>query len=257
MKIIFFGLLTFAAAGTMALSQIIDVNFTGGGPTSYSAWSNVNAFNYFGYGSFPGNQPWPAPIEATEGSVSAILNRISGAPSGGGPFLASESIYFGSFQQIPNSLGGILRLSESDPLFNLRTLVFQIQIGEATGFDFYTPAGYPTLSINGEVIINATYTNLVNRYQSGFFPSPDTGKDEPVYINTWAYQWNITPPVVFEDYSIDFSAVTHSQVYALRLDGTSVIQNTPVIPEPSSLNLVLITILGLIGYRVIKTYILR
>jgi hypothetical protein len=231
-----------------SFGQIVDVNFSGIGNTSYSAWSNVNAFNYFGYGSFPGNQSWPAPIEATEGSTTASLNRIAGSPTGGGPFLASESIYFGSFQQVPNALGGTLRVLDTDPLSNLRTLVFQLQIGEATGFDFYRPTGFPKLSINGSVGSTATFINLVNRYQNGVFPSPKTGQDEPVYVNTWAYQWNVNSGNGFETLNIDFSAVTHAQVYALRLDGTTVLQPNQVIPEPSTLGLLALTGAGFASY---------
>lgn len=229
-----------------SLAQIVNVNFSGSGVTSYSAWSNVNAFNYFGYGSFPGNQPWPSPIQATEGSTTASLNRIAGSPTGGGPFLASESIYFGSFSQVPNALGGTLRVFDSTPLFNLKTIVFQIQIGEATGFDFQTPAGFPRLSINSETYKPSTFTNLVNQFQNGTFPSPVTGNEEPVYVNTWAYQWNFNSTNTFDTLAVDFSGVTHSQVYALRLDGTSIFQNTPVIPEPSVLALLLLT--GVAGY---------
>lgn len=234
----------------LSFAQIVNVNFSGGGTTSFSAWSNINSFNYTGYGSFPGNTPWPAPIRATQGSTNSTLNRIAGSPTGGGPFLASESIYFGNFAQVPNALGGTLRLSNSISLTNLRTLVFQIQIGEATGYDFFNPTGFPKLTISGSTnySIFATYTNLVTRYQNGTFPSPETGKDEPVWVNTLAYQYNITNPSFISNYFIDFSGVTHSQVYAMRWDGTTVLQNTAVIPEPTSISLLLISGLGLAGY---------
>lgn len=226
-------------------SQIVDINFTGGGTTNYSAWSNLTSFNYPGYGFFPGNQNWPAPITATEGSLNMSLSRISGSPTGGGPFPASEAIYFGNFAQVPNALGGTLRLSNSLGITNLRTVLLQVQIGEATGFDFFEPSGFPKLTLNSTVY-NATYTNLVNRYQNGTFPSPETGKDEPVYVNTWAYQYNLTNNG-FDNYYIDFSGVTHSQVYALRWDETSVLQGQ-VIPEPSTLGLLILAAAGTAGY---------
>ncbi len=234
---------------THSYSQIIDVNFKGGGNTSYSEWSELNFFNYPGYGSFPGNQPWPSPIIATEGSPISSLNRLAGSPTGGGPYPASESIYFGSFTQFPNTLGGTLQVLNNLPLLNLQTLVFQIQIGEVTGFDFFHPNGIPLLSIDNNSSITATFTNLVNRFQNGTFPSPETGQDEPVYINTWAYQWNIYNQTNnFDNYTIDFSGVTHSQVYALRLDGTDILQNNAVVPEPSTLSLLILGAVGLAGY---------
>jgi hypothetical protein len=234
-----------------SFAQIVDVNFSGAGNTSYSAWSNVNSFNYFGYGFFPGNSAWPAPINANEGLTTPTLNRTAGSPTGGGPYLASESIYFGSFSQVPNSLGGTLQILDTAPLFNLKTLVFQIQIGEATGFDFFQPSGLPKLTINNSTT-TATFTNLVNRFQSGTFPSPETGEDEPVYINTWAYQWNFTTTESFDNYSIDFSGVTHSQIYALRLDGTDILQSSAVVPEPSVLGLLALAAAGIAGYAIRK-----
>ena len=234
----------------LSFAQIVNVNFSGGGTTSYSAWSNINSFNYVGYGSFPGSAPWPAPIRATQGSTNSTLNRMAGSPTGGGPFLASESIYFGNFAQVSNALGGTLRLSNSVSLTNIKTLVFQIQIGEATGYDFFEPAGLPRLTING--LTNAssfsTFTNLVTRFQNGVFPSPETGQDEPVWINTLAYQWNITNASSITNYHVDFSGVTHSQVYAMRWDGTTVLQSTPVIPEPSTLGLLVLAAAATGGY---------
>lgn len=252
MKKIFLPLLAFIS---VANAQIIDVNFSGGGSKSYSAWSNVNAFNYSGYGSFPGSQPWPSPIRATDGSTNSTLNRIAGSPTGGGPFLASESIYFGNFAQVPNALGGTLRLSNSLSLTNLRTLVFQIQIGEALGYDFFEPSGLPRLTINNLTNSStfSTFTNLVTRFQNGVFPSPETGKDEPVWINTLAYQWNITNASSITNYHIDFSGVTHSQVYAMRWDSTTVLQSTPVIPEPSTYALLLLAFGIIILYKKFKT----
>jgi hypothetical protein len=235
-------------AVALSNAQIIDVNFGTGGTNRSSGWVGVNNQNYTGYGSFPGSAPWPSPIRANQGITNPTLNRTAGSPSGGGPFLATDSIYFGSFSQVPNALGGTLRLSDTNPLSNLRTVVFQIQIGEALGFDFFSPSGFPKLSLNGGTSTFASFTNLVNRYQNGVFPSPETGQDEPVYVNTWAYQWNLgsTPAT---SYNIDFSGVTHSQVYALRLDTTSLVYNTPVIPEPSVLGYIFFALVAFLVWR--------
>ena len=244
MKKIFLGAVQFFVLIVCSYSQIIAVNM--GGTTSFSSWSNINSFNYSGYGSFPGNTPWPAPIRATQGSTNSTLNRVAGSPTGGGPFLASESIYFGNFSQVPNTLGGTLRLSNSISLTNIKTLVLQIQIGEATGYDFFSPTGFPKLSLNG--ITNfASFTNLVNKFQNGTFPSPETGLEEPVYVNTWAYQWKITNASV-SNYFVDFSAVTHAQVYNIRWDSSSMVYNTPVIPEPSTIGLLSLAAAGFASY---------
>jgi hypothetical protein len=251
MKSVILAIATITIAVNFSIGQIIDINFSGGGSTSYSSWSNLNSFEYSGYGSFPGNTPWPAPIRAIEGSTNSTLNRIAGSPTGGGPFLATDSIYFGSFSQVTNALGGTLRLSNSLSLTNLKTLILQIQIGEALGFDFYRTTGYPKLSLNGGLYTTALYTNLVNRFQNGVFPSPQTGLDEPVFVNTWAFQWNITNPTTINNYAIDFSGVTHSQVYALQWDSTSVLQGR-VIPEPSTLGLLAIAAAGFAGYIIRK-----
>lgn len=252
MKQLILGLYLLILATALSFAQIVDVNFSGGGTKVFSGWTNVNSLNYMGYGSFPGNASWPAPITANLGATNASLNRIAGAPSGGGPFLASESIYFGSFAQVPNALGGTLRISNQGVFNPVRTIVFQIQIGEASGFDFFNPSGFPKLTIYGFTNLSASYTNLVNRYQSGTFPSPVTGKEEPVYVNTWAYQWNVTNGTMANGYGIDFSGVTHSQVYGLRVDSTSILQSTAVIPEPSTYALLALGAAGIAGYMARK-----
>ena len=217
--------------------QIQVVNF-GSGSSGSDAWVNVNSANFSGYGGFPGNSPWPAPIGSNgTGSGDADLSRVAGSPTGGGPFLSSSSIYFGNYAQIPNALGGTLRVSDSTPLANLKTLVFQIQIGEATGYDLYSA---PTLKINGgSSIVNLLFSGILNRYQSGTFFSPATELDEPVYVNTRGYQWDVSSLGPVTSFSIDFSGVTHSQIYGLQLDQSSSVFSTAVIPEPNVGGLIL------------------
>ena len=217
--------------------QIQVVNF-GSGSSGSDAWVNVNSANFSGYGGFPGNSPWPAPIGSNgTGSGDADLSRVAGSPTGGGPFLSSSSIYFGNYAQVPNALGGTLRVSDSTPLANLKTLVFQIQIGEATGYDLYSA---PTLKINGgSSVVNILFSGILNRYQSGTFFSPATELDEPVYVNTRGYQWDVSSLGAVTSFAIDFSGVTHSQIYGLQLDQSSSVFSTAVIPEPNVGGLIL------------------
>lgn len=215
------------------MSQLRVVDF-GTGTSTTDGWANINSVNYSGYGGFPGSSAWPAPIGSNViGSGDADLNRVAGSPTGGGPFLSSSSIYFGNFVQVANALGGTLRVSDSTPLANLKTIVFQIQIGEVMGYDFYNPTGAPALQVNGgSTVVTPLYFGVLDRYQTGTFPSPATGNDEPVFVNTWGYQWDVSSFGPISTLSIDFSGVTHSQVYALQLDQGSTLFNVAIIPEP-------------------------
>jgi hypothetical protein len=134
-------------------------------------------------------------------------------------------------------LGGTLRVSDSTPLANLKTLVFQIQIGEATGYDLYSA---PALKINGgSSIVNPLFSGILNRYQSGTFFSPVTELDEPVYVNTRGYQWDVSSLGAVTSFAIDFSGVTHSQIYGLKLDQSSSVFSAALVPEPNVGGLVL------------------
>ena len=211
--------------------QIQVVNFKSGSSGS-DAWVNVNSSNFSGYGGFPGYSAWPAPIGSNGiGSGDADLIRVAGSPTGGGPFLSSSSIYFGNYAQVPNAMGGTLRVSDLTPLANLKTLVFQIQIGEVTGYDLYSA---PSLKINGgSSIVNLLFSGILNRFQNGTYPSPATGLDEPVFVNTRAYQWDVSSLGTVTSFAIDFSGVTHSQIYGLQLDQSSSVFSSAVIPEPN------------------------
>jgi hypothetical protein len=231
LRLIFLLSLWVGCAAQSGFAQIRVVNF-GSGSSGTDGWVNVNSLNFSGYGGFPGSSAWPAPIGSNGiGSGDADLSRVAGSPSGGGPFLSSTSIYFGNFAQIPNALGGTLRVSDSTPLANLKTLVFQIQIGEATGYDLYSA---PALKINGgSSVVNPLFSGILNRFQSGTYPSPATGLDEPVYVNTRGYQWDVSSLGTVTSFAIDFSGVTHSQIYGLQLDQSSSFFSTAVIPEPN------------------------
>jgi len=211
------------------------VTFSGGGASSFDGWTNLTTAmtNLAGYPGFPGTEIWPRPIRSqSPGSGDASLIRLGGAIDGG-PFPAEESLYFGSYQQNTNALGGTLAVNETTPVAGLKTIVLQIQIGEAVGYDFVSPSGLPVLKINNTTNrISSTYhRHLLSRYSNGTFFSPVTETNEPVYLNTWAFQWNVTNTVT--SFQIEFSAVTHAQIYALQLDQSSVSQNYQVLKDPA------------------------
>lgn len=208
------------AIGAPALAQIVSVDL--GGVNSYNGWQSITQARFPGYGGFPGGSTWPSPIGSNApGSGDAHLERLNGG-GGGGPFPAGEAIYFGSFLQIPNQLGGTLRVADSRPVSGVKTVVFQIQIGEAVGHDFVDTTGAPVLKVNGQAAARASRAPvLIDRYQDGFFFSPETEQEEPVYVNTWGFQWDVSSLGTITSLQVDFSAVTHAQIYALRLDQSS------------------------------------
>lgn len=214
-------------------SQVRVVSFDSGS-SDFDGWANINSVNFSGYGGFPGSGVWPAPIGSNVvDSGDAELSRVAGSPTGGGPFLSANSIYFGNFAQVPNALGGTLRVSDSTPLANLKTIVFQVQIGEVTGYDFFNPSGTPSLKLNGgSTAVNPMFAGVLDRFQNGTFVSPATGNDEPVYVNTWGFQWDVSSLGPVTSFALDLSAVTHAQIYALQLDQNSSLYNVAVIPEP-------------------------
>ena len=210
-------------------AQTIAPSFSGDGTNSFDGWVNMNSGSFPGYGGFPGSSTWPAPAEANaSGSGDAELVRVSGATGGGGPFFAGDSLYFGSFVQVANALGGTLRISDPTPVAGVKTIALQIKIGEAVGYSFHTPEGYPVLKINGQTnAYTPAYASLINRYQNGTYDSPETG-EEPVYVKTIGYQWNVPSIGPVNSIQIEFSAVTHAQIYEIRLDQTDVVQSRSV-----------------------------
>lgn len=190
-----------------------------GGTTSYDGWQDITSLNFRGYGNFPGSSTWPSPIGSNAAnSGDAELQRLA-AGATGGPFPLNESLYFGGVNVPPNSFGGTLRIEDRTPLSGVRTVVWQIQIGEADGYDFHEPNGVPVLRINGQPTgYNSLAPVLIASEDNGTFENPETEEDEPLYINTWGFQWNVSNLGTINTIQIDFSAVTHAQIYSMRLD---------------------------------------
>jgi len=204
-----------------ASAQIVPVSLAGS--TSYDGWGDMTRRGFPGYPEYPGSVAWSQPMGSNLGSGDAELQRLAGGTTTGGPFPAEESLYFGSFRQIPNDLGGTLRVADGTPVSGVKTVVLQIQIGEAEGYDFVSPGGSPALKVNGETVGRASLPPvLIDRFQSGTYPSPETELDEPVFVNTWGFQWDVSSLGPMSSLEIDFSAVTHAQIYEVRLDQSDV-----------------------------------
>lgn len=210
-------------------AQVVNLNLAG--TTSYDGWNNLSRVTYTGFPSFPGRSSWPGPIDSrAPGSGDAEMTRLAIAADGtGGGYPAEESLYFFSSGQVPNALGGTLRIEDTTPVAGVKTVALQIQIGGADGYDFVEPHGIPVLRING---LPTNYASmqavLLAQYQNGTFLSPETEQEEPVFVTTWGFQWEVSTFGPITSIQIDFSVVTHAQIYAMRLDQSSQTYSTSV-----------------------------
>lgn len=236
----------FATAGS-ALAAFVPgaslVNPGLSGNTEFSAWDSLNAGTYPGYGAFPGTGAWPNAINPNvAGSGSAKLNKVANG-TGGGPYVAGGSIYFGGFSAAVNNFGGTLAVSNAGPVANLANIVFQLQIGEAWTYDLFNHA-LPVLSYNGGTQnIAATYSVVTEKYDNGTVTMP-TG-EETVYINTYMLQWDLSALAgTITDYTISFSGVQHAQMYSARVDESDTYSQVP-----SAGSLALLGLAGMTGLR--------
>lgn len=194
------------------------------GTSSYDGWEDLTSANYPGYTS----AAWPGAIASnTSGSGDAGLSKISGM---GAP--AGASIYSGGFSATPNTLGSAFRISDATVPLNLETVVFQIEIGEAFGYDFYNGT-LPTLSYNdGSQNIVATYSAILSQVQDGTFDPGDGSGPQPIYITLYGLQWDLRGLGPITSVDINWTVVQHSQTYSMQLDqGNTFVQ---AIPEPST-----------------------
>ena len=188
------------------------------GNTETSGWKNLRNSNPFwsanGYTTtFPGAAPWPAPILANvAGSQgSAVFMKTSG-----NGYFASQAIYDGGG-------AGTFSISDTSPLANLATVVFQLDTGTSFGVQ-------PTLNYNGgsqALAANWFAQGHGNHLTFNF----QTGQSFPTQNRAW--QWDLTGLGV-TSYEITWGSVTNNHLtqYEINLStGDSVLQ---VIPEPSS-----------------------
>jgi hypothetical protein len=212
-------LLFLSILAVLPASAQIEVPQFGSGSSVFDGWVNMNRTAFRGIsGGFPGSASWNGTAGSNQaGSGDADLAKLSGSA-----FFSDESLYFGSWEQIPNAFGGTLRVRDQTPLSGVRTIVLQIQIGEAEGYDFQDPTGWPVLKLNGsDSSIAPNHTTLLDQYLEGFYDSPETG-EEPLYINTYAFEWNLSSNSTNSIF-IDFSAVNHARIYSMRLDQSTAV----------------------------------
>ncbi|EAQ81548.1 hypothetical protein DSM3645_28242 [Blastopirellula marina DSM 3645] len=213
--------------------SLIDPGLSGN--TQYDEWTNnsLTIAGSPGYPGFPGSGAWPNPIGSDLGG-DATLNKTANG-TGGGPYPASGSIYYGGFSGDINNNGGTLAVADATPISNLQTVSLQIQIGEAWTYDFYNEV-LPTLSYNGGAqSVAPTTSSLLEQFYNGTVEMP-TGPED-VFINTYLLTWDLSGIVgTIADFAVSFTGVQHAQLYTLRLDQSDQVSATP---EPGSLALLL------------------
>lgn len=206
-------------------------------------WNDLSSFKIPGGGGFPGNTMWgPVASQYDSGMGGDTELRKIENGTGGGPFPSTVSLYFGGFDEAANVYGGALGVKDNSPVNDLASVVFQLQIGEAFGYDFWDESGdnladFPQLFLNGsETALNASFAHLVvQAFIAEVDMPPGSGELQPLYVNLWAFQWDlrgVTEPIT--SFDIRFTGVQHATVYGLRVDQSDVF--TPVVaPEPSTL----------------------
>lgn len=231
---------------------------------------------------FQSTNPWPKGIASqvnTGGaSTAANFNKV-GNGSGFGPYPASDSLYAISFSNNHNAKGGTLGVFESNPLADLGTVVFQVEMGSANGYDFYEPSVatggttlgtannrsigelsvtnyFPTLNLtfadSSTLSLAANYAELTAKGSNGTVSMPTgpggTNVEETIWINLYAFQWDLSSYSDVASYNITWSVVEHSQTYAARLTQSDVFTQVVAapVPEPQTCAMMLAG-LGMMG----------
>jgi autotransporter-associated beta strand protein len=192
-----------------------------------------------GGGMFPGMTMWD-PYKSqfwTSATRGDLIKTANG--TGGGPYPAGSSIYYGGASPVANTNGGSLAV-KGHAVPAVKTVTFQISIGEAYGYSLWDadsdglgPEDMPKLKLydeEGEHLgtISAAHAEVVKKAYSGSMEMPPgSGLDEDIYINTFGLQWNLGG---IEDaigsFQVDWTGVQHAQLWSLRLDQTDTAYNS-------------------------------
>lgn len=226
-----------------------------------------------GFGFPPSTSAWTNPIasQVNSGGVKANFNKVgNNAENTFGPYPATDGLYALSFTNVANAKGGTLGVFEANPVADLANVVFQVEIGGANGYDFYrpgTPAGTvasgtpqigaltnidysPKLNLTfaggATTTLTAGWAELSAQGENGTTTIPGGGT-EAIYVNLYAFQWDLSSYNNISSFNITFDVVEHSQTYAARLTQSDVFNQVVAVPEPESYAMLLAG-LGLIGF---------
>lgn len=241
-------------------SDPLDITLSGG--QVYDLWLNLasvpnmsrtapfimNGVNYgnlpysipgnAGGGMFPGMTMWsPYQPQFWTTATRGDLIKTANGP-GGGPYPAGSSIYFGGASPVSNTNGGSLAV-KGYAIPAVKTVTFQISIGEAYGYSLWDADGdglgsadMPKLKVydtNGTLLstLTANFAEVIKKaYNGSLEMPPGSGLDEDVYINTFGLQWNLEGiQEQVGSFQVDFTGAQHAQLWSLRLDQTDTVYN--------------------------------
>jgi hypothetical protein len=183
---------------------------------------------------FPGTDSWPDPLESKVGAnfgSNAIDKTANG--SGGGPYPAATSMYYGGTSSSTNNDGGELTIESTTGaglLSGVRTVVFQIDIGEAWTYDLYNNVA-PVLtyvSDTGSGAVTLAYQSLYKETPNGTVSMPSG--IEPLNINSRAYQFNLNGLGNISKLTIKFRGVQHAQLYGVGLQQFNAVASGSLLP---------------------------
>lgn len=237
-------MLAITGFAAMALSSAFATLYTQGvtlnGSTSFAGWDGngfaANGVNYPGTGTWPG-AVLPNAAGSDDSGLFKVANGVGGGPY---PYYSSaaqaRAIYHGGQSSTPNTLGGTLKVSDATPVSGLQTIVFQVIIQEAFGYDFYSDVA-PVLKINGAATTYAAnFTHLISQEQNGTF-TPPGGQPEPLYNNLYGFQWDVSGLGSINSFDLEWSSVQHALIFGLRLDESNQVHGDyfATVPEPGTM----------------------
>ncbi|MEM0965080.1 MAG: hypothetical protein AAGJ81_02860 [Verrucomicrobiota bacterium] len=218
----------------------IDVSLTG--VTDYDEWDNltisnpqiasVNAGAGDGFGSFPGDTPWPEAIESvlTFGTAESDDDDPTGDAAfgkiSGNGYPATISIYGAPFSFIGPHIPATHNVFDTNLIPDIETIIFQVRIGQ--GSDGWID-GLPILTLNGGDV----FANNTDYFFERTLGVEDTGFGDSE-IKEFSFMWDLasyTDPITEYDIQWTMSG-TSTTILALELNSGDTFSPTAV-PEPS------------------------
>ncbi|BCX47053.1 hypothetical protein HAHE_09610 [Haloferula helveola] len=209
-------ILLLAILATFQVDAAVTITLPGNSETS--GWDQLNSSNPYwadnGYTtSYPGATPWPGPVSAnmagSEGG--ATFSKVSG-----NGYLASSSIYDGGG-------AGTYSISDSDPMVDLATIVFQLDAGTEIGV-------LPVLNYNGGSQGLAPDFTLTT---AGEYLSFDFSTSTFFPTTNHAWQWDLTG-LDIDSYEIVWGSVANNHLSQYEINLTTGDTFSQAVPEPSA-----------------------